>query len=246
MKLTILGSSSAGNAYVLDNGHEALLVECGMPYRSIQKSVDFDISRIRGCVISHEHSDHAKHVQKVLDARIPCYMSDGTAEALKIRSNALVRRTEEFKPYQLGGFTIQGFSVQHDAAEPFGYLIHHKDMGTVLFATDTYYLKYRFDGLSNILLECNYRLDILEANVEAGRIAPPQRDRTLRSHMSYDTCRDALLANDLSRVNNIVLLHLSPANSHAADFLQGIKAATGKNVHIADKGMTIDFNKTPF
>lgn len=246
MQLKILGSSSAGNGYVFDNGKEALLVECGMPYRSIQKSVDFDISRIRGCVISHEHGDHAKHVQKVLDARIPCYISAGTATALRIDDNTLVRHTEEFKAYRLGGFTIQGFSVQHDAAEPFGYLIHHEEMGTVLFATDTYYLKYRFDGLSNILLECNYRLDILEENVAAGRIAKPQRDRTIRSHLSYETCKEILVANDLSKVNNIVLIHLSLGNSNASEFLQGIRELMGKNVHIADKGMIIEFNKTPF
>lgn len=246
MKLKILGSSSAGNGYLFDNGNEALLIECGMPYRSIQKSVDFDISRIRGCVISHEHGDHAKHVQKVLDARIPCYMSAGTATALRLDDNALVRQTEEFKAYRLGGFTIQGFSVQHDAAEPFGYLVHHKEMGTVLFATDTYYLKYKFAGLSNILIECNYRLDILEANVEAGRIAKPQRDRTIKSHLNYETCKEILVANDLSKVNNIVLIHLSPGNSNASEFLKGIKELTGKNVHIADKGMIIEFDKSPF
>lgn len=246
MKLKILGSSSAGNGYVFDNGKEALLVECGMPYKSIQKVVNFEISRFVGAIVSHEHGDHAKHIHKVLDARIPCYMSAGTATALRLNDNALVRQTDEFKAYRLGGFTIQGFSVQHDAAEPFGYLIHHKEMGTVLFATDTYYLKYKFAGLSNILIECNYRLDILEANVEAGRIAKPQRDRTIRSHLSYETCKETLLANDLSKVNNVVLIHLSPGNSNASEFLKGIKELTGKNVHIADKCMEIEFNKTPF
>lgn len=246
MKLKILGSSSAGNGYVFDNGKEALLVECGMPYKSIQKAVNFDISRFVGAIISHEHGDHAKHVHKVLDTRIPCYMSAGTATALRLDDNVLVRQTEEFKAYRLGGFTIQGFSVQHDAAEPFGYLIHHEEMGTVLFATDTYYLKYKFAGLSNILIECNYRLDILEANVEAGRIAKPQRDRTIKSHLSYETCKETLLANDLSKVNNVVLIHLSPGNSNASEFLQGIKEITGKNVYIADRGMEIDINKTPF
>lgn len=246
MELKILGSSSSGNCYILDNGKEALLIECGMTYKSIQKSVDFDISRIIGCVISHEHSDHAKHVHRVLDARIPCYMSNGTAKALKVENNPLVNRTDELKTYKLGGFTIQGFSVQHDAAEPFGYLFHHVEMGTVLFATDTYYLKYRFDGLSNILLECNYRLDILEENVEAGKISKLQRNRTIKSHLSYETCTEILLANDLSNVNNIVLIHLSPTNSNASEFLQGVKKLTGKSVHIADKGMTIEFNKTPF
>lgn len=246
MKLKILGSSSAGNGYVFDNGKEALLVECGMPYKSIQKAVNFDISRFVGAIVSHEHGDHAKHIHKVLDARIPCYMSAGTAIALRLDGNALVQQTEEFKSYRLGGFTIQGFSVQHDAAEPFGYLIHHDEMGTVLFATDTYYLKYKFAGLSNILIECNYRLDILEANVEAGRIAKPQRDRTIKSHLSYETCKETLLANDLSKVNNVVLIHLSPSNSNASEFLKGIKELTGKNVHIADRDMIIDFDKSPF
>lgn len=246
MKLKILGSSSAGNGYVFDNGKEALLVECGMSYKSIQKAVNFDISRFVGAIISHEHGDHSKHVHKVLDARIPCYMSAGTATALRLNGNTLVRQTEEFKAYQLGGFTIQGFSVQHDAAEPFGYLIHHKEMGTVLFATDTYYLKYKFAGLSNILIECNYSTEILEANVEAGRIAKPQRDRTIKSHLSYETCKETLLANDLSKVNNVVLIHLSPGNSNASEFLQGIKEATCKTVYIADKGMEISIDKSPF
>ena len=64
--------------------------------------------------------------------------------------------------------------------------------------------------------------------------------------MSYDTCEEVLQANDLSKVNNIVLIHLSPGNSNAIAFKQGIKCLTGKNVHIADKGVVIDFNKSPF
>ncbi len=30
------------------------------------------------------------------------------------------------------------------------------------------------------------------------------------------------------------------------EFLMGIKELTGKTVHIADKGMVLDFDKTPF
>ena len=246
MQLKILGSSSAGNCYIFDNGDECLLLECGVHYRDIQVAVDFEVTKISGCLVSHEHGDHIKSISKVLGARIPCYMSKGTARALNIEGNALVTCLEEFKSCRLGGFTIQGFAVQHDAEEPFGYLIHHKEMGTVLFATDTYYLKYKFAGLSNILLECNYSLDILEANLEAGLIAQPQRDRTIKSHLSYETCKEVLTANDLSMVNNIVLIHLSPSNSNAREFLTGIKELTGKTVHIADKGMVLDFDKTPF
>lgn len=246
MKLTILGSSSAGNCYLLDNGKESLLVECGVSYKSIAKVRDFDVRRVKGCIISHEHGDHIKGSAKVLEACIPCYMSVGAAKALGLENNHLVTTIQPMKPYRLGGFTIQGFDVQHDAAEPLGYLIHHKEIGTTLFATDTYYLKYKFAGLSNILIECNYRHDILEDNVAAGVVSKAQYNRTIKSHMSLETCKEVLLANDLSAVNNIVLIHLSPTNSHASDFQQSIKELTGKNVVIAEAGLTMDFGKSPF
>ena len=97
-----------------------------------------------------------------------------------------------------------------------------------------------------MLIEANYRLDILERNIAEGRIPKALRDRTLQSHMSFDTCRDALLSNDLKAVNNIVLIHLSDGNSNAVEFREGIHQATGKTVHIAEKGMILNFNKTPF
>lgn len=246
MELKILGSSSAGNCYVFDNGNEALVVECGVSFNKVKEAVNFDISRIVGAIVSHEHGDHAKMVGKFLDARIPVYMSSGTAESLELPKNNLLCQMAECGVYHAGSFKVHPFQTQHDSAEPFGFLIHHEEMGTVLFATDTYYLAYTFNGLNNILLECNYRLDILEANIADGKMPAKLRDRTIKSHCSFDTCKETLLANDLSLVNNIVLIHLSEGNSNASEFKQGIAEATGKTVHIAKAGMTLKFNKTPF
>ena len=95
-------------------------------------------------------------------------------------------------------------------------------------------------------IECNYRHDLLENHITAGRIPAALLDRTLESHMSFDTCKEALLVNDLSKVNNIVLIHLSDGNSNAEEFRNDIHKATGKTVWVADKGMSIKFNKTPF
>jgi hypothetical protein len=41
MKLHILGSSSAGNAYLLNAGNELLLVECGVRFKEVEKSREF-------------------------------------------------------------------------------------------------------------------------------------------------------------------------------------------------------------
>lgn len=35
MELTVLGSSSEGNAYVLQNAGEALLLEAGIPFKKV-------------------------------------------------------------------------------------------------------------------------------------------------------------------------------------------------------------------
>lgn len=247
MELKILGSSSKGNCYLLDNGKEALAIECGVSFKEMQKAVNFDISRVVGAIISHEHGDHAKHVGKCLEAQIPCYMSQGTKNALHLPQTRLVRVMDELKVYRIGNFNVQPFATQHDAAEPFGFLIFHPECGMVLFATDTHYLHYTFAGLNNILIECNYRQDILDANVESGKLPMALRERTIKSHCSYDTCKEALIANDLSKVNNIVLIHLSDGNSNEREFKQGILEATGKTIHIARSGMTIkNFNVSPF
>ena len=246
MKLHVIGSSSSGNCYCLDNGKEALVIECGIAFKQVQKAMDFDISRIAGALVSHEHGDHAKHVAKFVDARIPCYMSEGTREALNLGGNRLVCGMKPGGIYHVGNFKVQGFETEHDAADPFGFFIYHPECGMTLFATDTYYLAYTFAGLNNILIECNYRQDIIEANIASGKLNPALRNRTIKSHMSFDTCKETLLANDLSKVNNIVLIHLSSGNADAAAFRDGIQKATHKTVHVAEPGMQIPFNKTPF
>ncbi len=55
MKLKVLGSGSSGNCYILHNETEALIIEAGFPFMEVKKALDFNISKIQGVVISHEH-----------------------------------------------------------------------------------------------------------------------------------------------------------------------------------------------
>ena len=149
-------------------------------------------------------------------------------------------------PFQCGGFKILAFDVRHDAAQPVGFLIQHNETGKILFITDSFYSPGRFSGLNNILIEANYSQQIIDEKVEAGVSPEFLRNRVFKSHMSIETCKGVLAANDLSAVTNIVLIHLSDNNSNADQFKKEVTAQTGKQVHIADAGMIIDFNKQPF
>lgn len=56
MKLKCLGSSSAGNCYLLTSAsEETLILDCGIPIKEIKKGLDWHIRGIRGMIISHAH-----------------------------------------------------------------------------------------------------------------------------------------------------------------------------------------------
>jgi len=232
MKLKILASGSKGNCYVLESPTGSLLIECGLPWWEIQKGLDFDLSDVLGCLISHEHQDHAKAVNDIMKAGIDCYMSRGTAEALGLSGHRvhIIKARQQFR---IGTWTILPFETQHDAAEPLGFLLANRDGDKLLYATDTYYIRYRFHGLTHIMIECNYSLDILRRNVEAEAVPKELKNRILRSHFSLDNVKEFLKTNDLSHVQEIWLLHLSDGNSDAERFKREIQELTGKMVFIA-------------
>lgn len=232
IEIVPLASGSRGNCYWLTDGSTPLLLEAGIQFKEIQKGLNFRIAEIASCLISHEHKDHCKAVRDVMKAGIDCYMSAGTAEALGISGHRLhiIQARQQF---QLGSWAVLPFETQHDAAEPLGFLLANKTGEKLLYATDTYYIRYRFRGLTHIAVECNYSMDILRANIEAGLVEPALKKRILKSHFSLEHVKEFLKANDLSKVQEIWLLHLSDQNSDAERFKREVQELTGKAVYIA-------------
>lgn len=246
MKLTVLGSSSKGNCYLLESKEEILILECGISFKKIKQALNFDLSKVAGCLVTHEHKDHCKSVNELMAAGVDVYLSHGTAKALDVKSHRsnIVKPTESFN---IGEYTVLPFDAKHDCNEPLGFLIHHKEMGTMLFATDTYYIEYTFEDLNHILIECNYSLDILNENVQNGKVHPAMKKRVMRSHFELENVKDFLKANDLKNVRNIVLLHLSDSNSDSQLFQRVIDWETGKkNVFIADENLEVNLSLYPF
>ena len=55
MQIEILGSSSLGNAYIVNDGKTSLLLDCGLPFAEMQAKSNFMVSQASGCLISHLH-----------------------------------------------------------------------------------------------------------------------------------------------------------------------------------------------
>lgn len=55
MVLRVLNSNSKGNCYIFESKNEALVLEAGVKFSEVKEALNFDISKIRGVCISHEH-----------------------------------------------------------------------------------------------------------------------------------------------------------------------------------------------
>lgn len=246
MKLQVIGTGSKGNCYILSNKDEALIIECGVKFDKIQKALDYNLTKVVGCLMSHSHGDHSKSLEKVLNAGINVYSSyeafyecgfDGHHNA-----NQLLGKLRA----KIGGFEVMPFPVNHDV-KCYGFLIKHSETGLICFITDTYYCNYTFPGVNNFIVEANYSKSILDKRVIDGKSPMFLRNRVIESHFSLENCKDFLKANDLKKVNNIVLIHLSDSNSDEKLFKKEIEELTGKSVHVAKDGYTIEnFDISPF
>lgn len=227
-------SSSKGNLYIVDDGRTRLMIECGLPWKEIRQALEFRTSEIQGILLSHAHKDHSRAAGDAAKAGLDIYASRATLDTLGLsghRFHAISPRV----PFDLGSWDVLPFETVHEGEEgdTLGFLVANKEKERLLFLTDSCYCRYRFKNLTVIAIECNYADDILAENTRVGAVDRSLRKRIRGSHMSLETAKEMLLANDLSQVREIWLLHLSDSNSDAERFKREVREITGKIVRIA-------------
>ena len=247
MKLKVLGSSSSGNCYLIEaNDNEKLILDAGVNFKIVQRELNFNFNGIKAVLITHEHMDHLKYATNFALYGIDIYASAGTFQKQNLVGHRF-KVIKALKQFEVGNFVILPFDTQHDAAEPLGFLIQHKITGEkLLYATDTYYIKYKFNKLNYLLLECNYNKEIAKENAENGVINKTRYTRLLESHFSLDNVIKFLKSNDLSYVKNIILCNLSDTNSNQDIMQSKVYEETNINTTIARPGLNLELKLYPF
>lgn len=233
MVIIPIASSSNGNCYYISDGSSHLLIECGIRLDKIAKAIPVNLTELTGCLITHEHKDHSLNAEKLL-RYCHIFASKGTLEELSIESYKYKQHEiRHNQALRIGTFTVIGFNVQHDAKEPLGYLIYSEvTKEKLLFATDTFYIQSKFAKLNYIMIECNYAKDIIDKN----NMNTMVKSRLYSSHFELGNVKEFLKMNDLSKVKEIYLMHLSDGNSDEQRFKREIMALTGKPVIVCQKG----------
>lgn len=220
-------SSSRGNLYSVSNGKTNILIECGLPIAKIKKALNFKLSGYSACLVSHEHLDHAKSIHQIAASGIDVFCLDETAQALKFNGHRL-KTVLPLRQFEIGQFSVISVPIHHqnvrtgDRVPGVGFLISD---GTekLLYYCDSFYCRHTFKGLNIVALGVNYSKKTMNPNLD-----PVRKRRLFKSHMSLETALKFFKANDLSKVREIHLLHLSRDNSNSEYFKSEVMKATGK------------------
>lgn len=236
-QLKVLSSGSHGNAYILECSNEQLLIELGIKWKDILKGLDYDLTKVQGCIASHHHSDHLKSIKNALKSGLSVY---SCSEVQSIHQKAKV--LEMGKKTLIGGFRVQPIPLEH-SVQCYGFIIEHKECGKILFATDCKEFKYKVKNLHHILIECNYSEDVLIDNMCDNVEMRSHHE----NHLELNDCVAAIKANYNANLQNVVLIHLSNNNSNESVFVDTVKSAIGlNNVYVAKEGLNINLDKEEF
>lgn len=130
VQVCVLASGSSGNATLIQAEGSALLIDAGISVKELARraeEVGCPLDRVAGVCISHEHSDHVCGLAPLQQRHgVAVYANRGTSEAFQ-RNPALATVSCHLfttgQTFTAGVFTVEPFSVPHDAYEPVGFIV---------------------------------------------------------------------------------------------------------------------------
>ncbi len=238
IEVITLGSGSAGNAVIIKYQELGILIDAGFSAVELDRRLNeagLSPQQICAILISHEHDDHVQGVRVFAkrNGELPVYANSLTFERLRLLRKAPENMTvfTNGSPFTIGAFSIEAFSICHDAVDPVGFIIKCQDR-KIGIATDLGYA-----GKMVPLKLHNSHLLILESNHDPDRLRQSQRPPYLqhrimsrRGHLSNQDAIDLLAQTIGPDTKHLIMAHLSDDCNHpnlvfnlVRNYLQSIK-----------------------
>ena len=223
MELTVLGTGSLGNCYLLNDCGKILILDAGIGIKDIKIGLNFDLMNVSGVFVSHEHQDHSKSADALRGIGFNVW------EPYKFQEI-----NHGIASVSIGEYALKSFPLPHDGVENRGACIYTPSGSKVLYMTDYEYCAFNFSGIdiNTMMIECNYSIDPHDDQQNL--------EHVLRGHASLDYVCEFLKENDNPNLKNVILCHLSSLNADADMILNRVRSVVRKGVivDIARKGKT--------
>ena len=170
MELCALSSGSRGNATLIKDGEDALIIDNGLSVNTLVERMeerDLTPSSVKAILVTHEHTDHIKGIFGFARRfNTPIFISEYIGAGITERAECagLDVRTINEAGFSFAGFDIEPFRVPHDALYTVGYRIS-KGRESVGVATDvgvmTDNIVKHLSSCDLVMLESNHDTDML-------------------------------------------------------------------------------------
>ena len=213
MRLNVLGSGSEGNTYLVNCDGEILILDCGISLKEAKIALNFDLTNVVGCFVTHNHFDHSKYRKDYEGLGVPMLAPYDTDVA---RASA-----------HMGGYYIQAFKNPHGDIESYGALIRHNNGETILYLTDLSFCRYTFKGckINHFLVEVNYQKKYVD-------IDAPNFKHKIGGHCSLETCKGIIQANLTPSMKSVIAVHLGFGSTNPTEIVNEIKSIVPDNVFV--------------
>ncbi|MDN3503981.1 MAG: MBL fold metallo-hydrolase [Rhabdochlamydiaceae bacterium] len=211
-----LASGSKGNSLFFGSNDSKLLIDAGLSCRNLKsrlEEIGIDLAEIDAILITHEHSDHIRGLEKIVkDYNIPILCNSDTA---KMILDSMDERPK-FKIFTTGetfvwrDLKVHPFSIQHDTVDPVAFIIETEglkfgmctDLGFI-----TSLVKEKLRECDYLVIEANHEVDL----VHASRRPPMYKERVLgrQGHLSNEECGKLLVEIYHDKLKQVFLAHLS-------------------------------------
>lgn len=246
------GSGSSGNSCYIGNRHEGVIVDVGIRAEHITEALSANgvpMSRVKGVLLTHDHSDHVKYVYALLrsNRHLKLFCTNRVLAGL-LRRHGISRRVKDYHipifkeiPFTIGGLEITAFDVPHDGSDNMGFSINYDHRNFVL-ATDlgavTERARYYMSRANYLVIEANYDLNMLRFGSYPEYLKA--RIQTINGHLdNRDTA--AFLADIINpALKYIFLCHLSRDNNTPKIALDTVREALrSKGIRVGSTEETI-------
>jgi phosphoribosyl 1,2-cyclic phosphodiesterase len=223
LRVVPLGSGSSGNATLVSFGERHILVDAGLAARELAlrlEAAGVTPRRLSGIVLSHEHHDHARGLERfAVRHRVPVFTTPEALAAMNLAPRH-VGAWHPFTPgtaFEVDEVRIVPFAVPHDAADPVGFVLE-KDGARVGIATDlghaTTLVLTRLTGCHVLLVEANHDDDMLVRGPYPWALK--QRIGGRLGHLSNEEAAALCAAAAGQECRAVILAHLSEKNNTVA------------------------------
>ncbi len=231
LKFLSVSSGSCGNCYYLGTENCAILIDAGIPVRTIQKvlkenGLAFD--KIYALLVTHDHTDHIRSAGSIGELyHIPVYATKEVHAGMqknygmqKKLTNTSRRNLERDVEVVIPGtdFRVTPFTVPHDSTDNVGYYIEvGSGEKTIRFClvTDVGHvtpdIRHYLAKADHVVIESNHDVDMLMNGIYPSHLK--SRVRGEGGHLSNQECGE--LVHDIYHpgLRHLFLCHLSQENN---------------------------------